>query len=190
MSAPFSATIVRTGDRRHRIAVIDGPNMSNLGARSKKVYGKIGSLDELKQYVANFGRQLGVDVENFSSNHQGNILEFIHESADRVDGYIINPAGLTTVGEGVRHALEDTGRPVIEVHFANIAASAGAARGLGGGSIRSSFSHTATGVCMGMRQYSYIAALTALVLALDDEGFLGQTAATGGAQTAANGGAT
>jgi 3-dehydroquinate dehydratase-2 len=173
MSKAFTAQISRRGDRKHRIAVIDGPNMSNLGARSKKVYGRIGSLDELKKFVADFGRDLGVEVENFSSNHQGDILEFIHESASRVDAYIINPAGLTTVGEGVRHALEDSQRPVMEVHFANIAASAGGARGLGGGSIRSSFTHTATGLAMGMRQYSYLAALTALVFALDDEDFLG-----------------
>lgn len=176
MSNTHTAQIQRETARRHRIAVIDGPNMSNLGARSKKVYGKIGSLDELKAYVAGFGERLGVDVEAFSSNHQGDILEYIHASAERVDGYIINPAGLTTVGEGVRHALEDTGRPVIEVHFANISAGAGGSRGLGGGSIRSSFTHTATGMCMGMRQYSYIGALTAMVLALDDDGFLGQAA--------------
>lgn len=175
MSSTYNVQIARSGNRQHVIAVIDGPNMSNLGARSKKVYGKIGSLDELKAYVAGFGEQLGVKVENFSSNHQGDILEYIHASASRVDGYIINPAGATTIGEGIRHALEDTGRPVIEVHFANIAASAGAARGLGGGSIQSSFSHTATGVCMGMRQYSYIGALTAMVMGLDDEDFLGAT---------------
>ncbi len=168
-----SVQITRSSNRQHVIAVIDGPNMSNLGARSKKVYGKINSLDELKTYVASYGEQLGVKVENFSSNHQGDILEYIHESASRVDGYIINPAGATTIGEGIRHALEDTGRPVIEVHFANIAASAGAARGLGGGSIQSSFTHTATGMCMGMRQYSYIGALTALVMGLDDPDFLG-----------------
>ncbi|MCY1193034.1 type II 3-dehydroquinate dehydratase [Achromobacter veterisilvae] len=176
MTNAFQASFAREGGRRHRIAVIDGPNMSNLGARSKKVYGKIGSLDELKAYVADFGKQLGVEVESFSSNHQGDILEFIHASADRVDGYIINPAGLTTVGEGVRHALEDTGRPVMEVHFSNISASAGAARGLGGGSINSSFTHTATGLCMGMRQYSYIGALVALTLSLDDADFLGAQA--------------
>lgn len=173
MSTATTVQIERIGNRRHRIAVIDGPNMSNLGARSKKVYGKIGSLDDLKAYVAGFGASLGVEIENFSSNHQGDILEFIHASASRVDGYIINPAGLTTVGEGVRHALEDTGRPVMEVHFSNIGAGAGAARGLGGGSIQSSFTHTATGLCMGMRQYSYTGALTAMVLALDDEDFLG-----------------
>ncbi|OHZ01615.1 type II 3-dehydroquinate dehydratase [Salinicola sp. MIT1003] len=173
MTQQFSCDITRAGDREHRIAVIDGPNMSSLGNRSKKVYGRIGSLDELKTYIADYGRRLGVSVENFSSNYQGAILEFIHESAARVDGYIINPAGLTTVGEGVRHALEDTGRPVVEVHFSNIAASAGAARGLGGGSIHSSFTHTATGMTMGLRQYSYVAALTGLVHALDDQDFLG-----------------
>lgn len=168
-------TITRSGDRKHRIAVIDGPNMSSLGNRSKKVYGPIGSLDDLKAWVQVFGAGLGVEVENFSSNYQGAILEYIHESAARVEGYIINPAGLTTVGEGVRHALEDTGRPSIEVHFANISAGAGGARGLGGGSINSNFTHTATGMAMGLRQYSYAAALTGLVLALDDEHFLGAT---------------
>ncbi len=165
--------VVRNSDTKHRIAVIDGPNMSSLGNRSKQVYGPIGSLDDLKSFTADFGASLGVEVENFSSNYQGAILEFIHDSAARVDAYIINPAGLTTVGEGVRHALEDTGRPVMEVHFANIAAAAGTARGLGGGSINSSFTHTATGVAMGMRHYSYAAALTALTLALDDSSFLG-----------------
>lgn len=166
-------TITRTGSRKHLIAVIDGPNMSSLGNRSKKVYGPIQSLDDLKSWVQSFGAGLGVEVENFSSNYQGAILEYIHESAGRVDGYIINPAGLTTVGEGVRHALEDTGKPSIEVHFANISAGAGGARGLGGGSINSSFTHTATGMAMGMRQYSYAAAMTGLVLALDDGDFLG-----------------
>lgn len=169
-------TLTRTGTRKHLIAVIDGPNMSSLGNRSKKVYGGIGSLDDLKAWVRSVGTGLGVEVENFSSNYQGAILEFIHESASRVDGYIINPAGLTTVGEGVRHALEDTGRPSVEVHFANISASAGGARGLGGGSINSSFTHTATGMAMGLRQYSYAAALTGLVMALDDTDFLGAAA--------------
>lgn len=173
MTSEFATNVIRGSDKRFHIAVIDGPNMSNLGARSKKVYGAVASLDELQSYVRDYGSRLGVDIESFSSNYEGAILEFIHESAARVDGYIINPAGLTTIGEGVRHALEDTGRPVMEVHFANISASAGASRGLGGGSIQSSFSHTATGVTYGMRQYSYIGALTALVFALDDVGFLG-----------------
>jgi len=157
----------RVGGRRHRIAVIDGPNMSNLGARSRKVYGPIASLDDLKAFVIGFGESIGVAVETYSSNHMGDILEFIHGSAERVDGYIINPAGLTTMGEAVRHALEDTEKPVVEVHFANISA-AGTSRGLASGNLNSSFTHTATGLCMGLRQYSYVAALVGLTLSLDD----------------------
>lgn len=166
-------SISRASDKKHLIAVIDGPNMSNLGARSKKIYGDISSLDELKAYVSNFGNDIGVEVENFSSNYEGAILEYIHESADRVDGYIINPAGLTTIGEGVRHALEETTKPFVEVHFSNIAQSAGGDRGLGGGSIKSSFTHSAAGITMGLRQYSYVGALVGLVFSLDDESFLG-----------------
>lgn len=166
-------TVLRAGDRRHLISVIDGPNMSSLGRRSRKVYGDIASLADLQRYITDYGAALGVDVETFDSNHEGDILEYIHASGERVDAYIINPAGLTTKGEGVRHALEDTERPVVEVHFSNIQASAGAARGLGGGSIASSFTHTATGLSMGMRHYSYAAALTALVHGLDDVTFLG-----------------
>jgi len=166
----------RSGDRRHRIALIDGPNMSNLGRRNPRVYGAIGSLEELHRVVGEFGAQLGVELETFSSNYEGAILEFLHESADRTDGYIINPAGLTTTGEATRHALEETGRPAIEVHFANISASGGAGgqgRGLPVGAWESRFSRTVTGVMMGMRQYSYLAALLALTLSLDDDTFLG-----------------
>ena len=169
----MDSTGLRTGTRQHRIAVIDGPNMSNLGARNKRVYGKINSLDDLKKYVTEAGEKLGVEVETFSSNYEGAILEFIHGSAERVNGYIINPAGLTVVGEAVRHALEETGRPVVEVHFANVMAPPTAPRGLPGGPWESRFTKTATGLCMGLRQYSYIGALTALVLSLDDEEFLG-----------------
>ncbi|MEM8782311.1 MAG: type II 3-dehydroquinate dehydratase [Planctomycetota bacterium] len=173
----LTCTLTRKSDRRHRIALIDGPNMSNLGGRSKKIYGDIASLKDLQAFVVGLGQDLGVDVETFDSNHMGDILEYLHESAERVDGYLINPAGLTTVGEAVRHALEETERPVIELHFANISAVAGSPRGLLGGTLKSTFTHTATGLCMGLRQYSYSAALLGLVQALDDETFLGAPSA-------------
>ncbi|WP_299790407.1 type II 3-dehydroquinate dehydratase [uncultured Marivita sp.] len=169
----MQATITRENDRRHKIAVIDGPNMSSLGNRSKQVYGSIASLDDLKAFCTRFGEDLGVEIECFSSNYQGAILEFIHESAARVDGYIINPAGATTIGEAIRHALQDAGRPVIEVHFANISAAPAMPRGLDSGTLKSSFTHSATGMCMGMRQYSYTGAILAMTQALDDTTFLG-----------------
>ena len=163
----------RSSKRHHRIVVIDGPNMTNLGARNKRVYGGIASLTDLQSFCKDFGASLGVTIATFASNFEGAILEFIHESANSTDAYVINPAGLTEVGVATKHALTETGKPYVEVHFANIVAPPTAPRGLPIGPWHSTFSASATGVMMGMREYSYAAAILALTMALDDESFLG-----------------
>jgi 3-dehydroquinate dehydratase-2 len=159
------------GARRWRIAVIDGPNMPNLGNRSEKIYGPIRSLEDLQALVRQAADALGVDVVQFASNHEGEILEFIHGTAADVHGYVINPAGLTTYGEATRHALDDTAKPVVEVHFANTTRHF-AEVAPHWQQQTSRFTHTATGLVMGLRQYSYLGALLGLTLALDDEAFL------------------
>lgn len=164
---------LRTSDRRYAIAVIDGPNVSNLARRNKRMYGPGVSAEGLGRFVQEWGARLGVDIERFMSNHEGDILEFIHESGERVDGYLVNPAGLTTTSDMVPFALFDTGKPVVEVHFANIKASASTARGPVYGPRESTFTPYVTGQFMGMREYSYAGALLSLVLSLDDETFLG-----------------
>jgi len=163
----------RSTKREHKIVIIDGPNMSNLGARSKRVYGAIASLEDLQNLCKKFAASLGVSVTTFSSNFEGAILEHIHESAKSADAYIINPAGLTEGGVATKHALTETGRPYVEVHFANIVAPPTAPRGLPIGPWQSTFSPSATGVMMGMREYSYCAAILSLAMALDDANFLG-----------------
>ena len=160
----------------HRIALIDGPNMSNLGHRSKKVYGSIASIDALHEYVRSYGKSLGVEVETFVSNYEGAILEFIHQSTERVDGCMINPAGLTSEGFAVPHALIETHRPSIEIHFSNPEAAPNTARGAPVGPLKSWFSPYVTGKTTGLRQHGYIGALVALTLALDDVEFLGAEA--------------
>jgi 3-dehydroquinate dehydratase-2 len=65
----------------------------------------------------------------FTSNFKDAILEHIHQSANSTDAYVINPAGLTEGGVGTKHALTETGKPYIEVHFANIVAPPTAPRG-------------------------------------------------------------
>lgn len=154
-----------------RIAVIDGPNMPNLGHRSETIYGPITSLAALQELVQAMAAELGVSVTPFASNHEGEILDFIHATAAEVHGYVINPAGLTTYGEATRHALDDTGKPVVECHFANTSRHF-AEVSPPGLAQRSRFTHTATGLVMGLRQHSYLAALLGLTLALDDEAFL------------------
>lgn len=159
------------GSTRWRIAVIDGPNMSNLGNRSQAIYGQIRSLDDLQQLVRDVAEELNLELTQFSSNHEGEILEFIHGAAASHHGFIINPAGLTTYGEATRHALEDTTKPVIECHFSNTARHF-ATTVPPYLNQQSRFTYTATGLVMGMRQYSYVGALLGLALSLDDESFL------------------
>jgi 3-dehydroquinate dehydratase-2 len=154
-----------------RIAVIDGPNMPNLGARDEKIYGPIKSLDDLQALVRKTAESLGIEVVQTASNHEGEILDFIHQTAKNVHGYVINPAGLTTYGEATRHALEDTRKPVMEVHFSNTARHF--AEVVPPYLLQQSrFTYSATGLVMGLRQYSYLGALLGLTLALDDESFL------------------
>ena len=162
----------RPSKREHRIAIIDGPNMSNLGARNKRVYGAIASLVDLQNFCKDFGASLSVEVTTFSSNFEGAILEYIHESAKSTDAYIINPAGLTEGGVATKHALTETGKPYVEVHFANIVAPATAPRGLPIGPWHSTFSASATSVMMGMREYSYCAGILSLAMVLKDKNFL------------------
>lgn len=156
--------------RRWRIAVIDGPNMPNLGARDEGIYGRIASLAELQEFVAEVASSVGVEVVPFASNHEGEILEFIHSSAAEVDGYLINPAGLTFPGEATRHALVDSGKPYVEVHFSNLSRHIATIDPTA--QMRSRFTNSAAGVSFGLRQYSYAGALLGLALALDDEAFL------------------
>lgn len=175
MSNPLSRGWARSGTRTFLITVIDGPNMPNLGNRNKRVYGPIASIEALQNYVKDIGAGLGIVIEALASNHEGDILDAIHRSALRSDAYILNPAGLTKTGEPTRHALEETGKPWVEVHFSNISAPPWSGRGLPGGPWESNFTRSATGMSMGLRHHSYLGALVALVSALDDENFLGKT---------------
>lgn len=154
-----------------RIGVINGPNMPNLGHRDQAIYGPINSLAALEALVERYAALIGVDVTQFASNFEGEILEFVHRTAADMHAYVINPAGLTTYGEATRHALADSRRPFVEVHFANTAQHFDAVTP-GGQRLESRFTYTATALVMGLRQYSYLGALLGLSLALDDQAFL------------------
>ena len=153
---------LRRKDRRWVIEVIDGPNMSHLGKRDPAQFGAIASIGALQQAVRELGEALGVEVRTFASDYEGALLEHVHASAAETHGYIVDAGGLTTVSEGLRHALQETRRPVVEVSFYN-AVAAGET---------SVLTPTVIGRVMGLREYSYLAALLGLVLSLDDETFL------------------
>ena len=98
------------GAPRHRITLIDGPNMSNLGRQPSRLRAIDYILGGLRQYVVgSVADSLGVALATFSSNYEGAILEAIHESADATDGALINTAGLTVTGEATRRASRRPG---------------------------------------------------------------------------------
>lgn len=133
--------------------------MPNLGLRDARLYGSIKSIEDLEQRVKDTAEGLGVTIaSSIASNYEGAILDWIHEEQGDLDGILINPAGSTYPGEPTRHALEDTGLPVIEVHFAIPF----------GDSI---FTRSVVGTCQGLRKHSYTAALVAMTCMLDDNDF-------------------
>jgi 3-dehydroquinate dehydratase II len=154
---------LRTGTRAWRIAVINGTNMSNLVNRDPARFGPPMSIDELDRWTVETGRKLGLAVTTMHSNHDGVIIEWLHEHAygPHLDGILINPAGLTNYAEHVRHCLEECRLPYIEMHFANIAQT-------GHNSV---FTRTATGLIQGFRKHTYAASLLAMANILDDETF-------------------
>lgn len=157
---------VRRSRAVRNLRLIDGPNMSNLrpGGRDRRTYGAIESIGVLHAWLTGFAASLGISLETKVSNHEGELLEYVHRTAVDTDAYLINPAGLNLQSEALREALHETGRPVMELHFANIAAI---------GYPNTVFTRSVTGMTMGLRQYGYLATVFALVMALDDPGFLG-----------------
>lgn len=145
--------------------MIDGPNMSNMHNRDRSVYGGA-TIQELQAFVVAFGESINVDVLPMVSNHEGEIVEWIHATAPEVDGFLINPAGLSFTGEPTKWALADSNKPYIELHFRNVIA--GKAMAPLGEERRFVFTTSAKGEVFGFQQYSYTAALLGLVWVLDD----------------------
>jgi 3-dehydroquinate dehydratase len=144
-------THLRRRETPWQIIVLSGPNVS-------AAVSAVGNFEEL---LAGWAADLGIHVTHFASNHEGRILEHIHATFDTTNGYLVNPGGLTRIGESLRHALRDAKRPHVEVHFDNAPLC------------RSSiFSPSVTAIVGGLGASSYLAALVALVLGLDDEDFL------------------
>lgn len=101
------------------IILLHGCNLDMLGKRDPRYYGDL-TLDRLESEVVARGRQLGMHVQSFQSNHEGELIERIHEFWRRADGVIINPGAWTHYSYGIREALEIMEAPIVEVHISDI----------------------------------------------------------------------
>lgn len=101
-----------------RFAVVQGPNINRLGMRRPERYGHE-SLSDLTAALDRFAGDVGVRLEHFQSNHEGELIDWVHSRGD-VDGIIVNPAGLTPYGRSLQDAVFDVGCPVAVVHIAQL----------------------------------------------------------------------
>jgi len=136
-----------------KILVLDGPNLNMLGLRNPDVYGKEG-LDTIHQFMRDKFKDVSFDF--FQSNHEGQLIDKIHESLDSADAIIINPGAYAHYSIALRDAIEICKMPVIEVHLSNIFSREGFRH-------RSVVSTVCTGVISGFGKNSYLLAVHAAI---------------------------
>ncbi len=138
--------------------MIHGPNLRLLGTREPEVYGGL-TLADVDDRLRDLAADLGVELEVFQSNHEGELLDYVEKAAARVDGFVVNAGGYTHPSVALRDALVGVARPFVEVHISNTAA-------------REPFRHhsylspVALGVVFGFGVRSYLLGLRGLVAEL------------------------
>jgi len=101
------------------VAVIHGPNLNMLGLREPEIYGTT-NLKMLNEDLKTKAEEINLEIEIMQSNHEGEIVDYLHQNYEKLDGVIINPGGLTHTSVVLRDALASVRLPVIEVHISNI----------------------------------------------------------------------
>ncbi len=141
-----------------RIGVLHGPNLNLLGQREPEVYGRE-TLAEIDARLRRLAAELGVALEIFQANGEGELVDRIQESAGRVQGFLINAGAYTHTSVALLDALVGVGRPFVEVHLSNIHGREEFRR-------RSLLAPRAAGIVMGFGAASYLLGLRGLALRL------------------------
>ena len=139
----------------YKILVLNGPNINLTGMREPTHYGSA-TLDEINSALYEAASSLGIETVFFQSNHEGDIIDYIHSAIDTFDGIILNAGAFTHYSYAIRDAIAAVKVPTVEVHMSNVHA-------------REEFRHTSViapvciGSIAGFGSFSYHLALAALI---------------------------
>ena len=137
-----------------KILVLHGPNLNLFGRREPHIYGTM-TLAEINDKLQALARELKVELEILQSNHEGELVDFLHQHMDSAAGGILNPAGLTQYSVSLHDAIKAMPFPMAEVHMSNIAARES-------WRVHSIISPAVKGTIQGLGPLSYLMALRAL----------------------------
>jgi 3-dehydroquinate dehydratase-2 len=101
------------------VLVLHGPNLNLLGLREPGVYGRV-TLDEINRLLETEGHSLQANVSTLQSNHEGVLVDAIHEARSRHQGILLNPGAYTHTSVAIRDAIAAVALPTVEVHLSNI----------------------------------------------------------------------
>ena len=102
-----------------KILVLNGPNINMLGIREPGIYGK-NTFADLLQLLQDTAKELNIEVEQYQSNHEGDLVDKIQWAFGKVDGIVINPAAYTHTSVAILDALKAVSIPAVEVHISDV----------------------------------------------------------------------
>lgn len=138
-----------------KVLVLHGPNLNMLGTREREIYGSM-TLEEINDLLIKHGRKLGAEVICRQSNHEGELIDVLHDANAWANGVIFNPGGYTHSSVALRDAVSAIGIPVVEVHLSNVYSREHFRK-------KSLISAVAMGKIVGFGWQSYLLGLHALV---------------------------